>query len=341
MKIKGAISTIGLVTFATAANAESLILQSAFPFSLEVIDRSIHDFSDRVNTLTEGGVEFKPYDAGALSPPYDILENVGNGSLDAGWAASSYWAGKMPAAALFQSIPFGPDVPEYMAWLYGGGGLELWRELYKPHNVVPVPCGTMVSEAGGWFREEIKTAEDLKGKSMRISGLGGQIASELGISPASIPVGEAFLGLDTGRIDAVEVSFPTIDKSVGFQDVASHYYFPGWHQPGSFNELIVNADVWKGLTSPQRAAIEASCSDLSIRMYAQQMATQANQLDQYRSEGVTVERFPDSVVAALQDATSKVLRVKASENKEFSQILKSYSEFSEGYRIYKDLTKVD
>ncbi|MEA3252507.1 MAG: hypothetical protein U9Q35_13330 [Pseudomonadota bacterium] len=199
----------------------------------------------------------------------------------------------------------------------------------------------MVSEAGGWFRDKIETVEDLKGKSMRISGLGGQIASELGISPASIPVGEAYLGLDTGRIDAVEVSFPTIDKSVGFQDVASYYYFPGWHQPGSFNELIVNAEVWEGLIPSQRAAIEASCSELSIRMYAQQMASQAGQLDQYRSEGVTVERFPDSVITALQDATSKVLNARARENKDFARILKSYRDFSEGYRTYKDLTEVD
>ena len=338
MFLKSTIIGTGASLLASTAMAQNLTLQSAFPFSLEVIDTSIHRFVEDVATATNGELTFTPYDAGSFSPPFEILENVGNGSLDAGWSAASYWAGQIPAAALFQSIPFGPDVPKYLSWLYGGGGLELWEALYAPHNVVPIPCGSMISEAGGWFTEEITSVEDLNGMSMRISGLGGEVISRLGVSPVSIPAGETFLGLDTGRIGAAELSFPTIDTSAGFFEVAKHYYFPGWHQPGSLNELLVNADVWAGLAESQRLAVRNACSDLSIRMFAHDMQAQSAALEEFRSAGVTVERFPEEVLAALQLATEEVLEEAAQRDNDFADVIESYQNFSERYDEYRELT---
>lgn len=332
------IAIASLAMASSATMAQSLTLQSAFPFSLEVIDDSIHRFAGDVETATAGALSFTPYDAGAFSPPFEILENVGNGSLDAGWSASSYWAGQIPAAALFQNIPFGPDVPKYLAWLYGGGGIELWEELYRPYNVVPIPCGSMISEAGGWFTNEIETVDDLNGMSMRISGLGGEVMSQLGVSPVSIPAGETFLGLDTGRIGGAELSFPTIDASAGFYEVAKHYYFPGWHQPGSLNELIVNADVWDGLSDDQRLAIRHACSDLSIHMYANDMQAQSAELQGFREAGVEVKRFPEEVLEALREASIEVLEENAAEDDDFREVLESYQAFSERYEEYQELT---
>ncbi|MFI0473264.1 TRAP transporter substrate-binding protein [Halomonas sp. HMF6819] len=327
-----------LSMLASSAMAQTLTLQSAFPFSLEVIDSSIHRFVEDIATATDGELTFTPYDAGAFSPPFEILENVGNGSLDAGWSAASYWAGQIPAAALFQSIPFGPDVPKYLAWLYGGGGLELWEGLYEPHNVVPIPCGSMISEAGGWFTQEINSVDDLQGMSMRISGLGGQVVSQLGVSPVSIPAGETFLGLDTGRIGAAELSFPAIDTSAGFYEVAKHYYFPGWHQPGSLNELLINADVWAGLTESQQVSVRNACSDLSIHMYAHDMQAQSAVLNEFRDAGVSVERFPDDVMSALQAASETVLEEAAQADADFAEVIQSYKAFSESYDEYRELT---
>lgn len=328
----------GATLASTGAMAQTMTLQSAFPFSLKVIDDSIHRFASDVETATGGALSFTPYDAGAFSPPFEILTNVGNGSLDAGWSAASYWAGKIPAAALFQSIPFGPDVPHYLAWLYDGGGTELWEELYRPYNVVPIPCGAMISEAGGWFVDEITGVDDLKGMSVRISGLGGEVMGKLGASPVSLPAGETFLGLDTGRIGGAELSFPTIDTSAGFQEVASHYYFPGWHQPGSLNELIVNADVWNGLSEDQRMAVRHACSDLTLQMYSQQMQSQSAVLQKFREAGVDVKRFPDEVLEALRGASREVLEEHAAADSDFRDVLASYRTYSERYEEYRELT---
>ena len=123
----------------TAASARDVNLQSAFPAGLPILSDSANYFATRVKDLTNSGLNVKVYEAGKLSPPFEILDNVGNGAIDAGWTYAGYWAGKMPAANLFGSIPFGPDAIKYLAWIQAGGGLELWRELYAPYNVVPMP----------------------------------------------------------------------------------------------------------------------------------------------------------------------------------------------------------
>ena len=130
--------------------------------------------------------------------------------------AADVAAGKEPAAALFGSVPFGGDPLSYVRWLHHGGGLELWQEIYEPYNVVPMACGVILSEAGGWYTSEINSPEDLQGLNIRICGLGGAIVGKLGADATDIPVGEISTSLETGRLDATELSFPLVDVLLGF-----------------------------------------------------------------------------------------------------------------------------
>lgn len=339
-KLLPSLALMGAIVLPFTAQAQTLTLQSAFPFNLTTIHDSVNRFVATTDEVTEGRVKFKSYDTGVMSPPFEILENVSNGSLDAGWSASSYWAGQIPAAALFQNIPFGPDVPKYLAWLYSGGGLELWQELYAPHNVVPIPCGSMVSEAGGWFNKPVTQVADLKGVNMRISGLGAKIISKLGVTASSLSAGETYLGLETGRIGAAELSFPSIDQSAGFYQVSKNYYFPGWHQPGSLNELIINGDVWKAMKKSDQTAVKNICADLSLWMYANESVKQNTHLDYFRSQGVSIKRFPDDVMAALRKATDEVLAEESGKDADFKRVLASYQAFSVKYDEYAELSRL-
>lgn len=344
MRKKTLAVSIAALTALSAAKVSAdttLTLQSAFPFQLGIIKSTIERFGEHMEVVTDGELTFRIYDAGEFSPPFEILENVGSGALDVGWSAASYWEGQMPGSALFQSIPFGPDVPEYFAWLYGGGGLELWRELYEPYNVVPVPCGSMAAEATGWFSDPITSLDDLDGLSMRISGLGGQVLSELGVSVMDIPVGEAYQSLDTGRIGAVAVSSPGIDVDLGFEQIADYYYVTSWHQRGSLNELIFNMDVWNSLSDAEQQSIENACSELSIWTWAQDMNAQSEHLEFFRSEGVNIETLPSEVVDGLREASEVVLEEKSQQHDSYARILASYHEFREKYHEYQTLTSFD
>lgn len=325
---------------ASGAQAETFTLQSAFG-ALPVLNPAAERFVGNVSTLTGGEVEFDYLLAGELSPPFEIFDNVSAGAIDAAWSYAAYASGKEPAAALFGSVPFGGDPLSYVSWLHHGGGLELWRELYEPYNLVPMACGVILSEAGGWYTKPIESPEDLQGLNIRIGGLGGAILAKLGANAMSLPAGEISTSLETGRLDATELSFPLVDKLLGFDKVAKHYYFPGWHQPAGFIEFYMNKDKWDGLTDAQRTAIEVSCADVNLYAMGIAAGAQSPILEEFRANGVEVKRFPDSVMDALRAAADEVYAEKSAENEMFRKVIDSYRAFAANYNEYQDLSDLN
>ena len=64
-------------------------------------------------------------------------------------------------------------------------GLELIREVFKKDGILPIPCGNVGVQMGGFYRKEINTVDDLKGLKFRIGGLGGTILTKLGVVAAA------------------------------------------------------------------------------------------------------------------------------------------------------------
>lgn len=325
---------------ATGAGADSYTLQSAFP-GLPVLDPTAKRFVENVATLTAGEVEFDYLLAGELSPPTEIFDNVSVGAIDAGWSYAAFAAGKEPAAALFGSVPFGGDPLSYVSWLHHGGGIEMWQEIYAPYNVVPMACGVILSEAGGWYTKEINSPEDLQGLNIRIGGLGGAILAKLGANATGIPVGEISTSLETGRLDATELSFPLVDKLLGFDKVAKNYYFPGWHQPAGFIEFYMNKDKWDALTDAQRTTVEVSCADANLYAMGVAAGAQSAVLDEFRANGVDVKRFPDSVMDALRAAADDVYAEKSAEDPTFKKVIESYRAYAADYNEYQALSDLN
>ncbi|MEM7722594.1 MAG: TRAP transporter substrate-binding protein [Pseudomonadota bacterium] len=339
MKTLAALAAMAVTT--TAVQAESYNMQSAFATTLPVLGPAADRFVANVATLTNGEIEFEHLGAGELSPPFEIFDNVGVGAIEAGWSFAAYASGVEPAAALFGSVPFGGDPLSYIGWLNHGGGIELWRELYEPYNLVPMACGVILSEAGGWYTREINNPEDLQGLNIRIGGLGGEILSRLGANAMSLPVGEISTSLETGRLDATELSFPLVDRLMGFDQVADYYYFPGWHQPSGFIEFYVNKDVWDGFTDAQRTAIEVACNDINLWTLGVAAGAQAAVLDEFRASGTIVQRFPDSVLDALRAAADEVYAELAEEDEMFGRVIESYRAYAAEYNEYQALSALD
>ena len=338
--MKKTLIAAAIAALAGPALAEDFNLQSAFG-GLPVLDPTAKRFVANVSSLTGGEVNFNYLLAGELSPAFEIFDNVSVGAIDAAWSYAAYASGKEPAAALFGSVPFGGDPLSYVSWLNHGGGLELWRELYEPYKLVPMACGVILSEAGGWYTKPIESPEDLKGLNIRIGGLGGAILAKLGANAMSLPAGEVSTSLETGRLDATELSFPLVDKLLGFDKVAKHYYFPGWHQPAGFIEFYMNKDKWDALNDDQRTAIEVSCADANLYAMGIAAAAQSPILDEFRANGVEVKRFPNSVMDALRTAADEVYAEKSAEDEMFKRVIDSYRAFAASYNEYQALSSLD
>ena len=99
-------------------------------------------------------------------PGLQVLDAVQNGTVEMGHSAGTYYIGKDPTLAFDTTLPFGMNARQQNAWMYYGGGLQLTRELFSAYNIVNFPCGNTGTQMGGWFRKEIKTLADMKGKRL-------------------------------------------------------------------------------------------------------------------------------------------------------------------------------
>ena len=323
----GAENTGGGSAAGEAAPTVRLKVQSGYPFSMPVLGETVAHFGEVLEAMHGHGIELRLYDANKLVPTLGIFDAVSAGKIDAGFAFPSYWLGKVPAAAVFGAVPFGPEAPEILAWLQEGGGLDLWREIYAKRDLVPVPCGALPPEAAGWFREPIESVDDLRGLKVRYAGLGGKVLEKLGASATQIPAGDIFVSLERGVIDATEYSMPVVDRNLGFHKVAKHYYFPGWHQPSSMLELIVHKPTWDALAPHQQAAIETACGATAMWEMARGLSVQADALAFFEAEGVTIHEWPDEVLAAMRTATDELLAEMSAEDADFARALASLRAF--------------
>lgn len=313
--------------FAAPAAAETFDLQSVFGLNVPSIGPSPVHWADKVRLMTSGEVDVTVHGSGDFVPPFEVFGAVSSGAIPMGFDWIGYWAGQIPVANLVGSMPFGPSPEIALAWMFEGGGMEIIQKAYDPHNVKIIPCHLVVAEAGGWFNKEINQVDDLKGLNMRIAGLGGQALAKLGANTQLVPAGEIYVSLETGRIDAAEFSAPQLDKNFGFQEITKNYYFPGWHQPSSWDSIIINMGVWNGLSEDNQKIMVEACKANITDNLADQLNQQITAIEEIEKAGVTVKRFPDEVLVAMQKAATEVMEEEAAKDPIFKEAYDSLTTY--------------
>lgn len=327
----------GITNVHAAEKPVRLKMASVASSTLPLVGSLGKNVSDTIRDISGGSLQLRWSEPGALVPPFEIFDAVANGSVDVGWSNAGYWVGKDPAFAMFAAVPFGPEAPEYLAWMYYGGGKELMQKLYANYNIHALPCGVWSPEGGGWFRKEIKSVEDLKGLKMRILGLGSRTVEKLGVSTQLLASGDIYNALDLGTIDATEYSMPAIDLQLGFHDVAKYYYFPGWHQQSTLSDLLINQDVWDDLSDTHKSQIRVACGDNFRKGLAQGEFLQAEAIEKLKDQNVEIRRWPEEVQVALNDAWHEVVEELETESDSFANIWSSYSAFRDQYEDWQEL----
>jgi len=289
---------------------------------------AVNNLADRIERASGGRLKIKVYAAGELVPAFEAFDAVSRGTVEMGHDASYYHKGKVPAAQFLTAIPFGMTYMEMNAWLYYGGGLELWRELYEPFNLVPFPCGNTGVQMGGWFNKEINSIADLKGLKMRIPGLGGEVIRRAGATPVTLPASEIFTSLQTGAIDATEWVGPYNDVTLGLHTVAKYYYYPGWQEPGPALECYVNKQAWDTLPPDLQAIIEISCQAVTTDMQAEYTHGNSVALQQLLDDpNVELRPFPDDVLQYLKSIAQEIVDEMVATDPAAAKIYASWSAF--------------
>jgi TRAP-type mannitol/chloroaromatic compound transport system substrate-binding protein len=266
---------------------------------------------------------------GEGAKPHEILDKVANGEIDAGFATASFSTAKLPAAALFSGYPFGPDSKTYLDWFEHGNGRKLYQEMYDHAGLKlhVMPCAFGGAETGGWFVKEIKTSDDIKSLRMRIFGLGGRVMSRLGATTVLVPGGNLIAAFDKGEIDAAELYPPAVDEKQGLKDKVKLIYIPGWHQPETVLDLVVNQERWDKLTEAERKLIEDACRDTLQATLADSAQLQTEALANLAKDGVKIEPFPEGVLASLRAAWGEIAKEEGDRDYFFRTVLDDIEKF--------------
>ena len=315
-------------------------LVTAWPKNYPGLGMAPERIAQLVEEMSDGQMQITVFGAGEQVPAFGVFDAVSSGSHQMGHSGGYFWKGKVPAAQFFTGVPFGLTADEINAWTNRGGGLELWREIYEPFNIYPIPAGNTGTQMFGWFNKEINSLDDIKGLKMRIPGIGGEVFKRAGGIPVTLPGGELFTALQTGVIDATEWVGPYNDLTFGFQQAAKYYYYPGWHEPGSMLELLINIDAWNSLPKHLQVIIETASK-----------AVNQDTLDEYTARNnialvelvnihnVQLRKLPDDVIAEFKVIANDILEENAANDETVNKVYQSYKKFKDGVSAYHKISE--
>lgn len=330
-------------TQAPAASKEEPIhwkMVTTWPKNFPGLGTGAEKLAELIGTLSDGRLTVRVYGAKELVPAFEVFDVVSDGTAQMGHGAAYYWKGKNEAFQFFSAVPFGFTADEMNAWLFHGGGMELWRETYMPFGVIPAAAGNTGVQMAGWFNKEINSLGDLKGLKMRIPGLGGEVLRRAGGTPVNLPGGELFTSLQSGVIDATEWVGPYNDLAFGLYKAAKYYYYPGWHEPGTTLEAIINQAAYDALPADLQQIVMAACRIANDDILVEYVARNNDALETLvNKHGVDVRRLPDDVLTHLRELSDEVVGEISSNSAEAKRIYDSYNSFRGKVMAWTDISE--
>lgn len=338
------------VSFPQVSRAETTTLKMQTSWGAEEIFQEFaQQYVERVEKMAGGRLKIDLLSVKAVVNYDQVQDACHKGALDAAHTVSAYWYGKNRAASLFGTSPvFGANAAQLLAWIHYGGGKELYRELVQDIlklNLVGFFAMPMPSQPLGWFKNEIKSIEDLKGLKYRTVGLATNIMQGIGMKVVAKGGSEIFEAMETGVIDAFEYNNPTSDRDFNAFDLADNYLLGSFHQAAEFVEIIFNKDKFDSLPDEHRAILEYAAEAASTSNYGLAMDRYSKDLQwlmsaEGKNKAVKVSRTPAPIMKAQLDSWDKVLK-KLEKDPFFKKVVNSQKEWSKRVAFYDLMNSAD
>ena len=288
--------------------------QSSYSAGLPQLYSPAAYFAKNIERLTDGRLVVRLSPGGAVVPALKVFDAVSAGTLDMGFTWAGWWVGKFPASVLFaNSYPNGLQTQEMLGWIYTGGGLDLWNELYRGHGVkVLPPYGMLNSENFCWSHKPIRSLEDFKGLKFRTVGIWGQCLERLGARVVTLPGAEVYPALERGVIDACEFGTPAIDKKFGFEEICTYLLLPGIHEPCAPLETLVNKKSWETLPPDLQYKVQILLRESCFQAMNRALKEDAEAMEYFRNyKGLHVSKLSPEMLAGIARIGDAVLKEHA------------------------------
>ncbi|HEX2891235.1 TRAP transporter substrate-binding protein [Vineibacter terrae] len=349
MRRRSVLAGAGALTSAAAASVSApaiargmlkLKMVTDWPARSKGLQSSAERLAQAIHAASDGRIAVEVFPANTLVKALETFDAVGAGVADMYHSAEYYWEQKSSAFTFFTTVPFGLSADELFAWVHYGGGQELWDTLSAQFNIKPLLCLNTGVQMGGWFNGPLASLGDFKGLRYRMPGQGGEVLRRLGATVVNLPGGDIVQALRSGAIDASEWVGPWMDMDLGLHRVASHYYYPGFHEPGTGLAVGINRRLWESIAVSDRRLIEDAAAAEYARGVAEFSANNAWCLRTLREEGaVKITRFDDSMIKAFL-VNSKDVVAQAGTGDDLSRkIYASYHAFRTAIMDWSDIAE--
>ncbi len=327
------LSITGLSAVGSSVLSAPSLAKSSFNFKMVTcwpknfpgLGTSANRLAKRISEASDGKINIKVYGAGELVPAYEVFDAVRNGVAEMCHDSPYYWLSKHPANAFFSTIPAGLTSIEQTSWLLHGGGQALWDKLYNQFNLKAFPAANAGLQMIGWFKNNIKNINDLKGLKVRMSGMHAEVLNRLGATTVNIPGGEIMTSLQSGVIDGVEWGGPWMDLAFGFHKIAKYCYGPGLHEPGANFSLTFNKDIYENLPKNLKIIIKTcSLAELiySLSEFNYRNAVSLNVLKEKHKVNFSI--LPNDIIEKWFELSENVIKEVANHDKISREIYESW-----------------
>jgi TRAP-type mannitol/chloroaromatic compound transport system substrate-binding protein len=323
--------------FATGVQAQqqaNLKMQATWPASLTLYENFTY-FVERVGKISNGTLKIDAMPAGQVVPAFEVLDATHKKVLDGAHSWSGYWVGKSKTAILFTGGPggtFGMDMIDAIGWMHHGGGIDLAQEFFQKElklNLFWYPILPSGPQAFGWFKRPIKNLADFKGMKCRQTGLAAEVWQRMGMQTVNMPGGEIIPSAQRGVIDCAEWVGGVEDLRLGFQNVWKYHYTPGMHENVTIGEIVINQDMWKGLSPQHQEMVKSAANETFLIWWSKWQKQNADAIKELQEKhGVRILRTPPDILVAFLKEWDKLAAEESAKNPFFKKVHDSQRQYA-------------
>jgi TRAP-type mannitol/chloroaromatic compound transport system substrate-binding protein len=120
------------------------------------------------------------------------------------------------------------------------------------------------------------------------------------------------------------------DLKLGLQNTARHYYYPGWHEPGTVSEFGFNRKAYEGLPTDLRRILDLATAAVQVHGFMDFHGKNALAIERIRTElkgKVELVQFPAPVLRDLRKLAVEVIREQSEKSPMARKVHASFTKF--------------
>ena len=306
--LKGTLAVAAAPAIITSAQAQAKVhwkVQSHWPNASVSFKDSLGVLATELKERSDGRFELELLGAGEIAKGGEIYNVVRRGVVPMGTTSPAYNLAESELLGLYMGVPGTLREPWEMMHLVKNLGLEAAvNEQMRPKGVFYMADKAYPTEIV--LKKKVEAGANLAGIKVRSAGDMLEYLQAAGFAPQQIAGPEIYQAISTGVVDGAHWGAAQGAMSMKFWEVAPVHMKPSLLIAN--DTYIMNVAAYDKLPADLKLIFTSLVEERYFRRSVQYQHQEAVALSNGVAKmGVTVERFPDDVLAKLAESSKTIL----------------------------------